>query len=288
MQIKSLTSLSFQEIYDSFAAAFADYDMPMRSPEQLKQMLDRRGMVSELSFGAFDGDRLVSFTFNGIGEWNGMKTAYDTGTGTVKEYRGQGLAKQIFRDSVPVLKEQGVKQYLLEVLQHNDKAIPLYTNQGFEVSREFDYFVGNKNEMEFSESMEIEGFVIKEIPDLQEELFCSWFDFQPSWQNSFDSIHRGRKYFRFFGGYIYEKLVAFGVVECNEGDISLIAVDPEYRRKGIGTEILRKLFSEITEDGFKIINTDSSCESVKGFLESMGMEREGGQYEMLFWAIDSG
>ncbi|MFC2107511.1 GNAT family N-acetyltransferase [Bacteroidota bacterium] len=281
MQIKSLTSLSFQEIYDAFAAAFADYDMPMRSPDQLKQMLQRRGMVNELSFGAFDGDKLVSFTFNGIGDWNGMKTAYDTGTGTVKEYRGQGLAKKIFQDSVPVLKENGVKQYLLEVLQHNDKAIPLYTNQGFEITREFDYYVGNIDSFEFPESMEIEGFAIRELKMLPEEMVQKWFDFQTSWQNSFDSIERGREHFKFFGGYIFDKLVSFGVVECNGGDITLIAVDPEYRRKGIGTEILRKLFSEITDEGFQLINTDGSCKSIKRFLEVLGIERDGGQFEMM-------
>ncbi len=281
MQIKSLKSLSFKELYSAFSAAFADYDMPMRSPDQLKQMLLRRGIVKELSFGAFDEDKLVSFTFNGIDKWNGMKTAYDTGTGTVKEYRGQGLAKQIFQHSIPILKDRGIQQYLLEVLQHNDKAIPLYTKQGFEVTREFDYYVGNINEIEFPESMEIEGFVIREMQELPEEMLSSWFDFEPSWQNSFNSIERGREYFKFFGGYIYDKLVSFGVVECNEGDITLLAVDPEYRRKGIGTEILRKLFSQITIDSFKVINTDSDCESVKGFLEALDIERDGGQFEMV-------
>jgi ribosomal protein S18 acetylase RimI-like enzyme len=79
-----------------------------------------------LSFGAFKNEDLLAFTFNGIGEYHGIKTAYDTGTGTLKEYRGQGLAKCIFQHSLPFLEEAGIRQYLLEVLQHNEGAVALY------------------------------------------------------------------------------------------------------------------------------------------------------------------
>ena len=50
-------------------------------------MLIRRGYVPKLSFAAFDNGKIVAFTLNGIGMFNGIRTAYDTGTETVKEYR---------------------------------------------------------------------------------------------------------------------------------------------------------------------------------------------------------
>ncbi len=94
-------------------------------------MLSRRGFVPSLSFGIFEGDKLISFTLNGIGQFNGEKTAYDTGTGTIKEYRGRGLASKIFTDSLPFLKQAGVSQYLLEVLQHNTNAVGVISKTRF-------------------------------------------------------------------------------------------------------------------------------------------------------------
>jgi ribosomal protein S18 acetylase RimI-like enzyme len=109
-------------------------------------MLKRRGFNPDLSFAAFDNNEIVSFTFNGIGNFNGIPTAYDTGTGTLKSHRGKGLATQIFEYSIPYLREAGIRQYLLEVLQHNTKAVSVYKNLGFKTSREFNYFA-QKNEL---------------------------------------------------------------------------------------------------------------------------------------------
>lgn len=50
-------------------------------------MLIRRGYESRLSFAAFADGEIVAFTLNGVGQFNGIPTAYDTGTGTVKDYR---------------------------------------------------------------------------------------------------------------------------------------------------------------------------------------------------------
>jgi ribosomal protein S18 acetylase RimI-like enzyme len=144
MQIKSLAQTDFGTIYQAFNQAFADYEMQLSSI-QLQTMLKRRGFNPDLSFAAFEGNDIVSFTFNGIGNFNGLPTAYDTGTGTLKLHRGKGLATQIFEYSIPYLREAGIRQYLLEVLQHNTKAVSVYRNLGFETTREFNYFV-QKNE----------------------------------------------------------------------------------------------------------------------------------------------
>ena len=68
-------------------------------------MLKRRGYNPQLSFAAFDNDEIVAFTLNGTGTFNGVLTAYDTGTGTIKQYRGQSIAGKIFTHSLPFLKE---------------------------------------------------------------------------------------------------------------------------------------------------------------------------------------
>ena len=122
MEIKSLGKTDFRTIFAAFSNAFADYDIQLNADE-LKTMWKRRGFNSDLSFAAFEGENIVAFTLNGIGCFNGIKMAYDTGTGTLKEYRGQGLATKIFEYSIPFLKEANINHYLLEVLQHNTKAV---------------------------------------------------------------------------------------------------------------------------------------------------------------------
>ena len=48
-----------------------------------------------------------------------------------------------FQHSFPVFKEAGVKQYLLEVIQHNTRAVDLYKKMGFEITRELLNCSGN-------------------------------------------------------------------------------------------------------------------------------------------------
>jgi len=119
-------------LFEAFQEAFKGYEMQLTQAELLK-MLHRRGFTPKLSFGAFSGEKLVSFTFNGTGSFNNILTAYDTGTGTIEEYRGKGLASRIFEYSIPHLKSAGISQYLLEAIQSNQydsvKAINYLTNQ---------------------------------------------------------------------------------------------------------------------------------------------------------------
>lgn len=93
MEIRSLENIGFDTLFNAFERAFADYEIRFEK-EEVRRMLTRRGYVPRLSFGAFDNGAIIAFTLNGIGMFNGVSTAYDTGTGTVKEYRGQGIAEK--------------------------------------------------------------------------------------------------------------------------------------------------------------------------------------------------
>ena len=100
MEIKSLENTCFGTLFEAFGQAFADYEVQL-DETQLRRMLRRRGFDPRLSFAAFDGERIAAFTLNGTGNFNGLPTAYDTGTGTLEAYRGQGLAAKVFEHSIP-------------------------------------------------------------------------------------------------------------------------------------------------------------------------------------------
>lgn len=280
MEIKSLGGIPFTEIHKAFTRAFIDYELPPMSIDQLRQMLSRRGLKQELSMGAFVDGEIVSFTLNGIDQWDGMLTAYDTGTATIKEYRGQGLARKIFNETVPVLKEAGVAQYLLEVLQHNEKAVNLYKGLGFEVIREFDYFSTEIENLKVNSRINLDVEIRKlEIPSL-EEIETFW-DFKPAWQNSLDSINRTPHSFLAFGAYLKEELIGYGITEFDSGDITQLSVKRAFRRKGVGTALLRQLIELIPIATLKVINTDSSELSMLRFLKSVNLEISGKQFEMI-------
>lgn len=189
MEIKSLAATSFDTIFKAFTLAFADYEMQLNKRE-LHTMIHRRGFNPALSFAAFEGEEMVAFTLNGIGNFEGVPTAYDTETGTLKEYRGQGLATQVFEYSIPYLRKAGIKQYLLEVLQHNTKAISVYRNLGFQVTREFNYFRQKTEDVHHEITSLNPLYTIKPIGMEQYSVISGFWDFYPSWQNSFESIQR--------------------------------------------------------------------------------------------------
>lgn len=279
-EIKSLHGISYKDIYTAFQEAFQDYEMQLNKAE-LQVMLNRRGFVPGLSFGAIHKNRLVAFTFNGIGLYRGRKTAYDTGTGTIKEFRGQGLATRIFEFSLPFLKEAKVQQYLLEVLQHNKKAISVYEKLGFKISREFNYFIQEQVKINLNYKPLDPSFQIESLELDSDETIAGFWDFVPSWQNDFDAIHRNAGDFKMVGAYFNKRLIGYCIFETHSGDISQIAVDRPYRRKGIGSHMLREVLKYNQHPSIKVINTDIECTSITRFLESRSIPLKGKQYEMV-------
>lgn len=277
--IKSLKNTSFDELFEAFQQAFAEYEMQLNRAE-LQAMLKRRGFDPELSFAAFDGDKIVSFTCNGIGDFNGIRTAYDTGTGTLKNYRGTGLATRVFEFSIPYLKEAGINEYLLEVLQHNTGAVSVYRKMDFLVMREFYYFRVENGQVRNKVNVDI-PYTLRSIQVCDYVSISDFWDFKPSWQNSLESIGRAIDTFVCLGVFIENRLVGYGVFEPVSGDVTQIAVDKAYRRKGIGSLLFQKML-EMNKLGFiKILNTDVACDSITAFLRSKNIEPTGKQFEMI-------
>ena len=144
IEYRLLSRNDFNSLHECFLAAFADYEVDMRmSHEQFRQRIVRDGVSLELSAGAFDGNRMIGFCINAVGQWQRKSTAYDAGTGIVPAYRGRGVAKELFVFLESKLKEAGVVQYLLEVLTSNIPAATLYRKLGFVETRRLAATAGN-------------------------------------------------------------------------------------------------------------------------------------------------
>lgn len=280
MEMKSLNNICLDELFEAFEQAFADYEVQLNKIELLT-MLKRRGFESKASFGAFDGNKIVSFTCNGIGNFYGIPTAYDTGTGTLKDYQGKGLATQVFKYSIPHLKALGIKEYLLEVLQHNTGALSVYRKLGFEVTREFYYFKLKNDQISKTIRTLDFPYTLKPIKTDEYNSISDFWDFKPSWQNSIEAIERSLEDFICLGIFSESKLIGYSIFEPVSGDVTQIAVDKQFRRRGIGSLLFQKMLESNKHSSIKIINTDIECHSITAFLQSKNIEPAGKQFEMI-------
>ena len=280
MEIKSLEGVGFDAVFRAFERAFADYEVQF-GRRQVRAMLKRRGFDPRLSFAAFDNGDMVAFTLNGTGYYGGVPTAYDTGTGTVAEYRGRGLAQKIFDYSLPRLRQAGVERCLLEVLQHNAAAVAVYGKAGFEVTREFFYYRCPKADIRHGADVEVCRIAPIGVDEaVSASRFC---DFAPSWQNCSDSIVRAGDDLVCAGAFVGRCLAGYCVFEPASGDLTQIAVDPRWRGRGIASRLLRYVSESVECDSIKIINTDVACRSMSEFLAGRNIGVAGRQFEMTRW-----
>jgi ribosomal protein S18 acetylase RimI-like enzyme len=279
-EIRPLTNCSIETIHKAFLQAFSDYSVPFQLQQhELEYMLHRRGFEPSLSYGAFAGDSLVAFTLNCTGTWNGLPTAYDTGTGTIPQYRRQGLGAAIFEASIPVLKMAGMQQYLLEVMQDNTRAIELYRAFGFGVVRGFDTYYTSKDTIA-TRPLPV-GYHMETLSRFDPELRSLW-RIEPSWQNANHSILRAWQ--SMTGRAVYApngEIVAYALLTPATGDVPQLAVASGHRRMGLATALLAHLKGHTNAPNLRVANVESSYEPFSFFATQSGMLPGPKQYEML-------
>lgn len=247
------------------------------SRDQFQQRIVRDGVRLEMSAGAFDGERMIGFCINGIGDWQGTQTAYDAGTGVIPGYRGRGVAKELFAFLERRLKETGVSQYLLEVLTSNTPAATLYRKLGFKDTRRLAVFRSEPQKGKGTKRL-AQGLVTKPIEQADWNLFQSFWDGYPSWQNSSEAIERIKDERSIIGAYVEGTCVGYGVVFSPATSLMQLAVSPLHRRKGVGSTILAAL--EQQQD-LKINNIDDDLTAALAFYEANGYKQVLSQYEMI-------
>ena len=270
-----LSSSDSASLFECFLEAFSDYQVDMRmSREQFEKRLERDGVRLEMSAGAFNESKMVGFYMNALGEWQGKQTAYDAGTGVVPAYRRQGVAEQLFAFMVPRLKEAAVEQYLLEVLTGNERAVELYRKLRFVDTRRLAVF-------RRSEPVKVLGdSSIRRVEKPDWELFKSFWDGYPSWQNSIAAVERVGSERVVLCAYEDRTCVGDGVAFKPWASLMQLAVAREHRRRGIGTKILAALQREVTES-LKVNNVDAEMKGMLKFFEANGFKIVLDQFEMV-------
>ncbi|MBU5306362.1 GNAT family N-acetyltransferase [Clostridioides mangenotii] len=277
LEYKTLNKTSIETLHRAFLDAFSDYQIEMdMSIKRLKQTLQRRGYLPEISIGAFKNDLLVGFILNGLRSWNGKTTVYDIGTGVIFDYRRQGITSSMLLDVKEILKQKQVEQYLLEVIQTNTSAIQFYKKEGFKVERNFPCF-----ELDKKHYVPLKAYKVEHTNRMAWEQLIEFWDFEPSWQNSIDSINAASEEFLYSIVHFDNTIVGYGIINKRTGDIPQIAVNKHYRGKGIARSIITNLIENTESHKISVINVDGQSKCTTDFLIKLGFEHIDGQYEMI-------
>jgi ribosomal protein S18 acetylase RimI-like enzyme len=258
MEIRSRGGVSWDELAPVFNDSFSDYAVPMATTgESLANMQRRRGYVAEVSFGAYDGSRLVGFVLTCL---DGDR-AYNSGTGVVPSHRRGGLARALVDTVIATV---SARSYALEVLEDNARAIALYTSAGFVETRRFRCWTFDQPG---------DDLPVIEAPDLA--AIAGRADVELSWQNSLASLCRAREPYTVLGDD-----TGAVVVFATSGDLPLLTVARDARRRGRGTQLLRAAAARASRP-LRILNIDSRANDIAAFLDAAGARPLARQIEMV-------
>lgn len=274
-----LSNKHFDELYQTNLDAFSDYIVPFQmTSEQFKNHIAQNAVDLSLSVGAFAESKMVGFTLNGFGVWEGKKTAYDAGTGVIPEFRRRGIGESMFRFLFPKLRETGTEQILLEVIEKNKQAIGLYSKLGFEQSRRLLLF----EQDELLELKRNEKIKIRELKNPDWKKLRTFGKGTVSWQFSTDSVKRKPPPKLILGAFLDETLVGYGVFFPRSGTVVHIAVAREHRRKRIASTLLFEMRAKCEEDvKLRFTNVDESLSNIIGLIKNFGFKQTISQIEML-------
>lgn len=269
----------FTSIHGAWLEGFGDYAVRLELTEaQLREMIRRRGYSPEASVGVFEGTRLVAFTLNGTGTWSGESAVYDTGTAVIPEFRRRGLGRQMLDYAIPALRDRGFARYVLEVLESNSGAVSLYEQHGFTTSRRLLCFTLEPAAVPPRPAAQ--GITIRDVRD-DWKTFSAFWDVQPSWQNSIESIGRSHALHRTIAAYSGTTCLGYAIVFPETRDLAQIAVALSARYRGIGSQLLRAAAEAIEPGGpMRILNIDGSAAGVLQFFRAAGARDLVAQYEM--------
>lgn len=268
-------------LHQTFLNAFADYIVPIQlDNEQFRAKLQREGILPEFCVAAFDGDKMAGFILTGLGEWQGLPTAYNAGTGVLPAYRGNGLTQQLYTFLLPKLRESGVESCLLEVIKENTPALKSYQQVGMQTTRSLDCFRVKKEEL-LLEADTPENITIGKATKPDWKVYQSFWDITPTWQNSILAIKRSRN-----DNVVLEArdqnnaICGYIVVFPGSGAVAQLAVAHSYRNQGIGSALLREAVKLVQAPVLLCINVDTAGTGVISFLKQRYFKPILQQYEM--------
>jgi len=279
--VQSLKGIPFEQVHATFRDAFADYatDSGTISRNVLYNRAVKNGLDLDLSAGAFAGDRLVGITLIGVDRFAGHASAYDIATGIVPSHRGQGLAGRLVESIVPRLRDRSLNRFVLEVLRHNEPAVKAYTAAGFTVTRRFECFALTRDDLVIGKTDPAIRIELRDRGILADAR--GWLEWEPSWENSFNSIARIPDEVVVLAAELEGSTAGVLVYYPALCWIMTVLARPEWRRRGVASRLVAELVRITSDrDSWKLNNVQHSDTATLALLKNRGFRFVLGQFEM--------
>jgi ribosomal protein S18 acetylase RimI-like enzyme len=267
MYFNNLENISVEVLTDTFNRAFEGYEIPLRfEVPAFERKLHVEHFSPKHSVGAFNEQgELVGFIIHCDSLYN-KKIVYNSGTGVLPAYRGNGITKEMYRYAKEQFLQQGITEVILEVLVNNKPAYKSYIDSGFVKSRNFKSYKGAPIEQIIRyriEKVTITEASLEAVKDMT--------SIKPSWQNDFQAMLLSKDFAQMFVAYQDEMPMGYLIYNPNGKRIHQIAVAATHRRLGVGSSLLAALYQEFP-DVYTIINIDANDEAIHSFFTAKGFE----------------
>jgi ribosomal protein S18 acetylase RimI-like enzyme len=266
-------------LLDAANDAFSDYAAPAPAMPRaaFDEMLQQRGFDPALSWLAIDGSEIAAYWLVGTEPEHRPGVSYGLSVGTRPEFRRQGLALRLWERVVPHLKKAGCTEQILEVIETNNRAVPLYEALGFTTRRRIECFKGPVPSVHPTPiSLDFRNVDTDDAARTGAP-FCEW---EPTWQNSTKAVINLGSTVTATIAYMGDQPAAYGLFHKPHGQIVQLAVDPKWRGKGIGRGLLRHWGETHAKNTMVVLNIPDTDKASLGFFASFGWINHVNQFEM--------
>ena len=238
INIRRVGTSSLDDLVDAQNRIFADYIVPIRSSRTffidfLKSVGGDLGNVLV----AAEGSQIVGY----VTPVQDKREGWIGGIGVMPGYRGRGIGTDLMAAAEGMLKERGVTDVYLEVIEGNQKAQRLYERLGYRPRRKLLCAEGRPTRLE-GYGDPPERTTLAEILAIHERSYS-----EACWQRrkpeAVIQSAREADMYRTEGGFVMVRKVD------TNGFIPFLGVVPAMRRKGVGTSLARFALTRLHELG---------------------------------------
>ncbi|WP_052183170.1 GNAT family N-acetyltransferase [Rhizobium sp. YS-1r] len=224
---RPLSACPLEVAAQAYTEGFAGYVVPVNVTSQaLALRIQREDVDPDISQVFFDGEKPAGILL--VARRGDRSRISALGIGPT--IRAKGLGRNIMREAIEAARARGEAKLILEVINSNVRARDLYLSLGFEITRKL---VG------FSRSHELAAPDVMPATECDlataVEMLSKFSDADPTWQTDpicFRQAGPPLKGFALDGK-------AAALVDDSGRDVRLygLAVDPDYRRRGLGRSL---------------------------------------------------
>lgn len=283
IRIENCKDVDNKQIYDAFMNCSADY--PIKVTIALNDFINKyfgpEGNQLENSFIAFDDENPIGLCIAGTLIDNSIKTMRCGVIAVTPEYRGSDVATRLMKEHIELGKKKDCKQFMLEVLANNQRAISFYNKFGYDKVYDLTYRKIDRDKLKPLDTDKLPAnCVIKEITLEEASTMKKYDNNHVVWRNDFEFLAKIKT--NCLGAYIDERLV--GVVVASSRKIDYIFVLEAFRNKYIGMSLLHRALScDIAE---KPIFSYTNNSVLHLFSNHIGMEKTENNHIVMYRGIE--